>query len=100
MSRMHQDNLGSELFLSNLTMFRSEILRILLSNLVHSVGAAKLKDLPKKVWEQFLLTCGISISLFAERLFVELLFSFTNSGKYTDAESLTKVIKFKIIICR
>ena len=33
--------------------------RIRVSNLFHSVGAAKLKDLSKKVLEQFLLTINL-----------------------------------------
>ena len=41
-------------------MFRLEMLRIRLSNLFHSVGAAKLKDLSKKVLEQFLLSGGVT----------------------------------------
>ena len=55
--------------------------RIRLSNLFHSVGAAKLKDLSKNVLEQFLLSGGITNnkSSLAERVFVELLFFFTNS---------------------
>ena len=50
--------------------------RIFLSNLFHSVGAGKLKDLSKKVLEQFLLSGGITKnkSSFSERVFVELLF--------------------------
>ena len=50
--------------------------RIRLSNLFHSVGAAKLKDLSKNVLEQFLLSGGITNnkSSLAERVFVELLF--------------------------
>ena len=52
------------------------MLRIRLSNLLHSVGAAKLKDLSKNVLEQFLLSGGITNnkSSLAERVFVELLF--------------------------
>ena len=50
---------------------------IRLSNLFHSVGAAKLKDLSKKLFkllEQFLLSGGITNykSSLAERVFVEL----------------------------
>ena len=50
--------------------------RIRLSNLFHSVGAAKLKDLSKNVLEQVLLSGGITNnkSSLAERVFVELLF--------------------------
>ena len=53
--------------------------RIRLSNLFHSVGAAKLKDLSKNVLEQFLLSDGITNnkSSLAELVFVELLFLFT-----------------------
>ena len=52
--------------------------RIRLSNLFHSVGAAKLKDLSKNVLEQFLLSGGITNnkSSLPERVFVELLFFF------------------------
>ena len=55
--------------------------RIRLSDLFHSVDAAKLKDLSKKLLEQFLLSGGITNnkSSLAERVFVELLFFFTNS---------------------
>ena len=53
MTPIHQNNLGTELFLS-------QMLRIRLSKLFHSVGAAKLKDLSKKVLEQFLLSGGIT----------------------------------------
>ena len=61
---------------------------IRLSNLFHSVGAAKLKDLSNIFWGQFLLSGGITNnkSSLAERVFVELLFFFTNSDKYTVAE--------------
>ena len=50
--------------------------RIHLSNLFHSVCAAKLKHLSKKVLEQFLLSGGITEnkSSLAECVFVELLF--------------------------
>ena len=41
-------------------VFRLEMHRIRLSNLFHSVGAAKLKDLSKNVLEQFLLSGGIT----------------------------------------
>ena len=60
------------------------MLRIRLSNLFHSVDAAKLKDLSKEVLEQFLLRGGITNnkSSLAERVFVELLFFVTNSDKY------------------
>ena len=53
--------------------------RIRLSNLFHSVGAAKLKDLSKKMLEQFLLSGGITNykSLLAERVFVKLLLALT-----------------------
>ena len=68
--------------------------RIRLSNLFHSVGAAKLKDLSKNVLEQFLLSGGITNnkSLLAERVFVELLFFFTNSDKYMGAVWSTKAL--------
>ena len=65
MTPIHQNNLETELFylksdlllsLSDLKVFRLEMLRIRISNLFHSVGAAKLKDLSKKVLEQFLLS--------------------------------------------
>ena len=54
--------------------------RIRLSNLFHSVGAAKLKDdLSKNVLEQFLLSGGITNnkSSLAERVFVKLLLALT-----------------------
>ena len=53
--------------------------RIRLSNLFHSVGAAKLKDRSKKMLEQFLLSGGITNykSLLAERVFVKLLLALT-----------------------
>ena len=81
-------------------MFRLEMLRIRLSNLFHSVGAAKLKNLSKKVLEQFLLSGGITNnkSSLAERVFVELLFLFTNSDKYMGAVWSTKALKVKIRI--
>ena len=73
--------------------------RICLSNLFYSVDAAKLKDLSKKVLEQFLLNGGITVtnnkSSLAERVFVKLLFFFTNSDKYMGAEWSTKALKFK-----
>ena len=74
-------------FISDLKVFRLEMRRIRLSNLFHSVGAAKLKDLSKNVLEQFLLSGGITNnkSSLAERVFVELLFFFTNSDKYMGA---------------
>ena len=76
--------------------------RILLSNLFHSAGAAKLKDLSKKVLEHFLLSDGITTcnnkSSLAERVFVELLFFFTNSDKYMGAVWSTKALKVKIRI--
>ena len=61
---IHQNNLGTELFLFqilDLKVFRLEMHRIRLSNLFHSVGAAKLKDPSKNVLEQFLLSGGIII---------------------------------------
>ena len=75
---------------------------IRLSNLFHSVGAAKLKDLSKKVLEQFLQGGGITNnkSLLAERVFVELLFFFTKSDKYMGAEWSTKALKVKIKILK
>ena len=76
--------------------------RIRLSNLFHSVGAAKLKDLSKNVLEQFLLSGGITNnkSSLAERVFVELLFFFTSSfsDKYMGAVWSTKALKVKIRI--
>ena len=74
--------------------------RIRLSNLFHSVGAAKLKDLSKNVLEQFLLSGGITNnkSSLAERVFVELLFFFTNSDKYKGAVWSTKALNVKIRI--
>ena len=70
--------------------------RIRLSNLFHSVGAAKLKDLSKNVLEQFLLSGGITNikSSLAERVFVELLFFFTNSDKYMGAVWSTKALNY------
>ena len=58
------------------------------------VGAAKLKDISKKVLEQFLLRGGITNnkSSLAERVFVELLFFFINSHKYMGAEWSTKAL--------
>ena len=58
-------------------MFRLEMYRILLSNLFYLVGAAKLKDLSKKVLKQFLVSGGITNnkSSLAERVFVKLHFS-------------------------
>ena len=74
--------------------------RIRLSNLFHSVGAAKLKDLSKNVLEQFILSGGITNnkSSLAERVFVELLFFFTNSDKYMGAVWSTKALNVKIRI--
>ena len=76
------------------------MLRIRLSNLFHSVGAAKLKDLSKKVLEQFLLSGGITNtkSSLAERVFVKLLFLFTNSDKYMGALWSTKALNVKVRI--
>ena len=81
--------------ISDLKVFRLEMRRIRLSNLFHSVGAAKLKDLSKKVLKQFLSSGGITNykSSLAERVFVELLFFFTNSNKYMGAEWSTKAIE-------
>ena len=101
MTPMHQNNLGTELFLSQiLKMFRLVMRLIRLSNLFHSLGAAKLKDLSKKVLEQFLLRGGITNnkSSLAERVFDELLFFFTYSDKYMGAEWSTKALKVKIRI--
>ena len=69
-----------------------------LPNIFHSVGTAKLKDLSKKVLEQILLSGGITNnkSSLAERVFVELLFFFTNSDKCTGAVWSTKALKVKI----
>ena len=80
--------------ISDLKVFRLEMRRIRLSSLFHSVGAAKLKDLSKKVLKQFLLSGGITNykSSLAERVFVELLCFFTNSNKYMGAEWSTKAI--------
>ena len=74
--------------------------RIRLYNLFHSLSAAKLRDLSKKVLEQFLLSGGITNnkSSLAERVFVELLFFFTNSDKYMGAEWSIKALKVKIRI--
>ena len=71
-----------------------------LANMFHSVGAAKLKDLSKKVLVQFLLSGGITNnkSSLAERVFVELLFFFTNSVKYIRAVWSTKAFKVNIRI--
>ena len=73
------------------------MLRIRLSNLFHSVGAAKIKDLLKKVLKQFLLSGGITNnkSSLAERVFVELAFFFTNSDKYVGTVWSTKDLKIK-----
>ena len=61
MTPIHQNNLGTEtVFISDLKVFRLEMRCIRLSNLFHSVGAAKLKDLSKNVLEQFLLSGGIT----------------------------------------
>ena len=72
--------------------------RIRLINLFHSVCAAKLKDLSKKVVEQFLLSGGITNnkSSLAEPVFLELLFVFTNSDKFTGAVWSAKALKVKI----
>ena len=49
MTPIYHNNLGTELFfISDLKVFILEMRRIRLSNLFHSVGAAKLKDLSKK----------------------------------------------------
>ena len=71
--------------------------RIRLSNLIHSVGAAKLKDLSKKVLEE---SGGITNdkSSLPERVFIQLLFFFTNSDKYMGAVWSTKALKVKIRI--
>ena len=71
--------------------------RIRLSNLFHSVGAAKLKDLSKNVLEHFLLSGGITNnkSSLAELVFVKLLFFFTNSDKYMGTEWSTNALKVK-----
>ena len=74
------------------------MLRIRLSNIFHSAGAAKLKDLSEKVLEQFLLSGGITNnkSSLAERVFVKLLFFFTSSDKYMGVVWSTKALKVKI----
>ena len=97
MALIHQNILGTEFFFADLKMFRLEMHCILLSNLFHSVGAAKLKDLSKKMLEQFLLSGRKTNnkSSLAERVFVELLFFFANSDKYTGVKWSTKAIKDK-----
>ena len=84
-------------FISDLKVFRLERLRIRLSILFHSVGAAKLKDLSKNVLEQFLLSGGITNnkSSLDERVFVKLLFFFNNSDKYMGEEWSTNALKVK-----
>ena len=74
--------------------------RIRVSNLFHSVGAVKMKDLSKKVLKQFLHSGEITNnkSSLAKQEFVELLFFFTNSDKYMEAEWSTKALKVKIYI--
>ena len=59
-----------------------------------------LKDLSKNVLEQFLMSGGITNnkSSLADRVFVELLFFFTNSDKYMRAVWSTKALKVKIRI--
>ena len=81
-------------------MFRLEMHCILLPNLFHSVGAAKLRDLSKKMLEQFLPSGRKTNnkSSLAERVFVNYCSFFTNSDKYTVAEWSTKAIKDKIRI--
>ena len=76
------------------------MLRIRLSNLFHSVGAAKLKDLSKKVLEQFLLNGRITNnkSSLAERVFVKLLFFSLIQTKYMGAVWSTKALIVKIRI--
>ena len=49
MTPKHQNSLGIELFLSQIKMFRLEMRRIRLSNLFHSVGAAKLRSFKESV---------------------------------------------------
>ena len=73
---------------------------IRLSNLFHSVGAAKLKDLSKNALEQFLLSGRITNnkSSLAERVFVGLLFFLTNLDTYMGAERSTKALRIKIRI--
>ena len=72
MTLIHQNIPGTEFFLSDLKMFRSEMHCILLPNLFHSVGAAKLRDLSKKMLEQFLPSGRKTNnkSSLAERVFV------------------------------
>ena len=71
--------------------------RTFLFNLFHLVGAAKLKDLSKKVFEQFLLSGGIhnNKSSLAEAYLLKLnCFSFSLiQTTYTGAEWSTKSIK-------
>ena len=79
-------------------MFRLEMRRIHLFNPFHLVGAAKLIDLSKKVLEQLLLSGGITNnkSSLTERVFVELIFFFINSDKYTGEKWSTTPLKVKI----
>ena len=77
MTPIIQNNLGTKIdFISDLNVFRLEMRRTCLSDLFHSLDAAKLKDLLKNVLEQFQLSGGITNnkSSLAERVFVELLF--------------------------
>ena len=79
-----------------------------LSTLFHSVGAAKIKNLSKKVLEQFLLSGGITNnkSSLAERVFVELLLVRIVEGKgglvaggLVVVFAIFKVCKIYIRIC-
>ena len=76
-------------------MFRLEMRRIRLSNLFHSVIVAKLKDLSKKVLEQFLLSGRITNnkSSLAECVFVELLFFLTYLNKFRMVNKSVKTNK-------
>ena len=55
MTPIHQNNYEQNcIFISDLKVFRLEMRHVRLSNLFHSVGAAK--DLSKQVLDQFLLS--------------------------------------------
>ena len=73
------------------------MLRIRLSNLFHSVGAAKLKYFSKKVLEQFLPSGEITNN---KSSLAELLFFFTNSDKHMGTEWPTKALQVKIRFCK
>ena len=76
MTLIHQNNLDTELFfILDLKMFKLEMRRIRSSNLFHSVGAAKLKIIQRKYWNNlFSVHGGITNnkSSLAECVFVEL----------------------------